>query len=219
MRSLLHNNKDAWYFFLVASSIGLYTNDVNRSVFSTGCLFYTAHCLVSIAFLKTFVSNEERLRWFYDHVGERRVKHKLFNSPILAALGSASMRTMLGGTMLEATTHYVRNAIHVSNCHTQAAEIRMGFEVDKAELERSHLADIRDPNLSKSYVENSKRDFKKHLEGLRAKKDLAINSLNRSPVYAGGIVSELINADTTQKAMEVAGTTIGNFGRRWGRSE
>lgn len=64
--------------FVFTFTIGTYTNDVNRSGFSTACLIYITHCLVSIAFIKGCLSSKERLRWFYDHVGERRAKPKLF---------------------------------------------------------------------------------------------------------------------------------------------
>ena len=63
---------------VITLAFGLYTDDANRSIFSTACLIYSAHCLTGIAFLKVFLSDEKRLRWFYDHVGERRAKPKLF---------------------------------------------------------------------------------------------------------------------------------------------
>ena len=58
------------------TAYGLYAQAY--TTFQFACLLFTGHCLGSLVFLRIFFNSERRLQWFYDHVGERRAKPKLF---------------------------------------------------------------------------------------------------------------------------------------------
>lgn len=58
------------------TSFGLYSD--HHSMFQFFCLAGAGYCLGSLIFIIVFLNNETRLRWFYDHIGEDRVKPKLF---------------------------------------------------------------------------------------------------------------------------------------------
>lgn len=57
-------------------SFGLYLD--HHSTFQFFCLTGAGYCLGSLIFIRVFLKDEKRLRWFYDHIGEHRVKPKLF---------------------------------------------------------------------------------------------------------------------------------------------
>lgn len=61
---------------IFTTAYGLYAQAYTP--FQFVCLLFTGHCLGSLIFLRIFFNNEKRLQWFYDHVGERRAKPKLF---------------------------------------------------------------------------------------------------------------------------------------------
>ena len=64
------------------TAYGLYSH--SHSAFQVFCLVFTGHFFGSLVFLRVFLGNEKRLRWFYDHVGERRVKYILFGISFVA---------------------------------------------------------------------------------------------------------------------------------------
>ena len=219
---LLHYTitKTRGLFLLVTSSFGLYTDDVNRTVYTTACLIYTAHCLVSILTFKTFLSDEKRLRWFYDHVGEKRVKPKLFTTPLIGALTSAGMRTMLGTALLEGGTHCIRNMLHQSNYHNEAAEYRLNCSLAKDEALAEYKLVQDNPNFDSAYKQKCHQQFKQHIKSLEMARDSHINNIRYTPIHTGGIVAQLINADTARKGIEVAGDAVSNLGKSlspWGR--
>ena len=60
--------------------------------------------------LRVFLSNLKRLQWFYDIVGEKRVKPKLFASPLAKLLISRTAPVICGLIGMDAVTGVVFEA-------------------------------------------------------------------------------------------------------------
>ena len=192
---------------------GLYSH--SHSAFQVFCLVFSGHCLGSLIFLRVFLGNEKRLRWFYDHVGERRVKHMLFASPFLAFLSRAALPAMGGILGLEAGSAAHDAAIfQLEKTHESNEAIRIHNEVkDKAyaDLKEKLLDAGKDSQLQKSalkYYEQemnaSQSQFQKTLREVSAR--------THTPV---GLVTKGMNSETlTNITKTVGGTFQGVFGKR-----
>ena len=87
----------------IAFIFGFYSEEV--TLFSAICEVFVADCIVSIISLKFFFSNKHRVVWLYNIVGEKRIRHKVFESPAMGRLGKLSTSILLGIAATEMSTH------------------------------------------------------------------------------------------------------------------
>ena len=60
----------------IAFMFGFYSEEL--TLFTVICKVFVGHCVSNIIFLKFFFSNKERVAWLYNIVGERRIRHKVY---------------------------------------------------------------------------------------------------------------------------------------------
>ena len=60
----------------IAFAFGFYSEEL--TLFTVICKVFVGHCVSNIMFLKFFFSNKERIAWLYNIVGEKRIRHKVY---------------------------------------------------------------------------------------------------------------------------------------------
>ena len=61
----------------IAFAFGFYSDEL--TFFSGACEVFVGHCISNIIFLKYFFTNKERVAWLYNIVGEKRIRHKIYD--------------------------------------------------------------------------------------------------------------------------------------------
>ena len=75
--------------YFVITCVGLFAD--GTTYVQLVCLIFSFWAAITAVKIRVVLNNPKRLQWFYDIVGERRVKSKLFASPIAVLLISRSV--------------------------------------------------------------------------------------------------------------------------------
>ena len=188
---------------------GLYLH--SHSAFQVFCLVFSGHCLGSLVFLRVFLGNEKRLRWFYDHIGERRVKYMLFASPLVWSLSGAAVPAVFGILGLEAGSAAHDAAIfQLKKSHESNEAMRIHHEV-KAEALAYLNERLADPNGDAAYKRSAQKFYKQEINSSASQFQKTIREVSARTHTPVGLVTKGMNNETLTNVTKTVGGVIGSL--------
>ena len=200
---------------LLAFTTGYGLYSYSHSAFQVFCLVFSGHCLGSLMFLRIFLGNEKRLRWFYDHVGERRVKYMLFATPFLAFVSRTSVPALVGILGLEAgSAAHDAVIFQLEKTHELNEAIRIDTEA-KARAYADFKQKVTETEGNPGFVKSAQKLFDHQVDTSQKQYEKTVAQVAARTHTPVGLVTKGMNSETLANVTNNVGSVFERvFGKK-----